>query len=198
MADQPLAPEEALAALMSIKDVKERRDFVAEDLEGDRRYSKVDRLSLALVLEVQFGMDREWEKFCHVRPNIAMTNEKALQLLATDDNNWYIMEVLQGRMPKHRYVEFEEAFFESETGTPLFTFSTAELRIIGEHYTKDLKEAIGGEVYWSRDEVEASYGTKLQFIFSMLNRKELLGCVAGPYDDLDSLSPEDYGLRHIE
>jgi hypothetical protein len=28
----------------------------------------------------------------------------------------------------------------------------------------------------------------------MLSRKQLLGCVAGPYDNMDELDPEEYGL----
>ena len=66
MSDSVLQPEEALAALMSIRDVVERRVLVAEDVESDRLYSSIDRLALALVLEVPFGLDREWLRLYRV------------------------------------------------------------------------------------------------------------------------------------
>lgn len=67
MSEVPLAPDEALAVLMSFPDVGERRDFVAEDLEDGRRLTSINRLSLALVLEVPFGRDCERRRMCRAK-----------------------------------------------------------------------------------------------------------------------------------
>lgn len=39
---------------------------------------------------------------------------------------------------------------------------------------------------------------ELKFVFSMLSRRELLGCVSGPYDDECDLEPDDHGLRDLD
>ena len=50
MSEDPLPADEALAALMSIERLDERRQFIADDLDAGRRFSSINRLTLALVL----------------------------------------------------------------------------------------------------------------------------------------------------
>jgi hypothetical protein len=59
---------QALALLMSVPNLDERRNLVAEDVEGDRSFSAINPLSLALVLAAPFGVSREWRSLCRRRP----------------------------------------------------------------------------------------------------------------------------------
>lgn len=200
MSDSVLQPEEALAALMSIRDVAERRVLVADDVESDRLYSSIDRLALALVLEVPFGLDREWLRLYRVRPPEVVTQKVAVRHLKGDEG-WRIIDYLEVRMPKPRHALLTAAFdalIEGESDELGFDFTFSELREIGDIVAAELGCELGGEVYWSRDKVETPSGTELPFVFSMLSRKQLLGCVAGPYDDHDDLSPEEHGFRDMD
>ena len=200
MSDSVLQPEEALAALMSIRDVVERRVLVAEDVESDRLYSSIDRLALALVLEVPFGLDREWLRLYRVDPPEETTQEIAVRHLK-GEVGWRIMDHFEARMHKPRYVLLAAAFntlVEGESEELGFDFTFSELNEIDDIVAAELGQELRGEVYWSRDSVETPSGTKLPFVFSMLSRKQLLGCVAGPYDDHDELSPEEHGFRDMD
>ena len=196
-----LSPEDALAVLMSIPDVEERRDYVAEDLDADRKLQRVDRLSLALVLEVPFGREKEWRRMGRKKMQEEITNESAVAYLKMDDKAWVITDHFQGRMRKQRFEQLEKAigaFYDSESDSIEFTFTKSELDEISVVLAADLGSELGGELFWSRDEVLAPCGYELRFVFSMLSRKQLLGCIAGPYDELDDLIPGDYGLIDLD
>jgi hypothetical protein len=197
MSEPILSAEEALAVLMSIPDVYQRRDYVAEDLEADRRLAKIDRLSLALVLEVPFGRDRSWRRMGRMAMSEEITNQVALDYIKMEGKGWVIMEQLERVMPKYRFKVLDEAvsaYIESESKGLSFTFNEAELQEISKFLAADLGCELGGEIFWSQDQVVSPSGLELQFVFSMLSRKQLLGCVAGPYDNMDELDPEEYGL----
>lgn len=201
MPTKALKEEEALAVLMSIPDVNNRRDYVAEDLEGERRLASIDRLALALVLEVPFGMDRKWRRMCRVKLPVQMTNEAAVECLKSPDKGSLIIEHFDRRMPERRYNELNEAFgafLEAESNGLAFNFTFAELREISDLLASDLGYDLGGEQSWSQDAVVSPSGVELGFLFSMLSRSQLLGCLAGPYDDLDDLDPSEYGLREMD
>ena len=200
MSESKLSPEEALASLMSIKDLDERRVLVADDVQSNRLYSSIDRLALALVLDVPFGLDREWLRLHRVDPPEEVTQKVAVRHLK-GEAGWLIMDHFEARMRKPRYdllVAALDASVENESYELGFDFTFSELRELGEIVAAELGQQLGGEVYWSRDKVKTPSGAELPFVFSMLSRKQLLGCVAGPYDDHDELSPEDHGFRDMD
>lgn len=200
MSDDPLPADEALAALMSIESLDERRQFIADDLDAGRRFSSINRLTLALVLGVPFGQDRKWLRLYRVDPPEETTQEIAVRHLK-GEVGWRIMDHFEVRMRKPRYDLLAAAFnalVEGESEELGFDFTFSELNEIDDIVAAELGQELRGEVYWSRDSVETPSGTKLPFVFSMLSRKQLLGCVAGPYDDHDELSPEEHGFRDMD
>ena len=200
MSEDPLPADEALAALMSIERLDERRQFIADDLDAGRRFSSINRLTLALVLGVPFGQDRQWLRLYRVEPLEETTQEIAVRHLK-GELGWRIMDHFEARMRKPRYDLLASAFnalVEGESEEIGFDFTFSELNEIDDIVAAELGQELRGEVYWSRDSVETPSGTKLPFVFSMLSRKQLLGCVAGPYDDHDELSPEEHGFRDMD
>jgi len=126
-----------------------------------------------------------------------ITNQVALDYIKMEGKGWVIMEQLERVMPKYRFKVLDEAvsaYIESESKGLSFTFNEAELQEISKFLAADLGCELGGEIFWSQDQVVSPSGLELQFVFSMLSRKQLLGCVAGPYDNMDELDPEEYGL----
>lgn len=201
MSEVTFPAEEALALLMSIPDVDQRRDYVSDDLGADRRLQQIDRLSLALVLEVPFGRGKSWRRMGRMVMSEEVTNQVALDYLKVDDKGWVIMERLEKIMPKYRFKVLDEAvsaFIESESNGLAFAFNAEELMEISKALAADLGYELGGEIFWSQDQVVAPSGLELPFVFSMLSQKQLLGCVSGPYDDIDELDPEKYGLIDLD
>lgn len=201
MSEAALPAEEALALLMSIPYVDQRRDYVSEDLGTDRRLEQIDRLSLALVLEVPFGRDRSWRRMGRMLMSEEITNQVALDYIKVEDKGWVIMEHLERVMPKNRFKVLNEAvsaFIESESNGLSFPFNQAELQEISKALAADLGFELGGEIFWSQDQVVSPSGLELRFVFSMISRKQLLGCVAGPYDEIDELEPAKYGLMDMD
>lgn len=196
-----LSPDDALAILMSIKDIDERRDFIAEDVEGERKLESISRLSLALVLEVPFGLDRQWRRLGRVKFPTQVTNEVAIARLKDPEEGAMLLDFFVDRMRKPRGEELMaliQAYHERGEGEVDFTFTMAELKVLSDMLADDLGQELGGEVYWSRDQVVSPSGMELKFVFSMLSRRELLGCVSGPYDDECNLDPDDHGLRDLD
>jgi len=128
-------PEEALADLMSIIDIGERRDLVASDIGSDRRYACVDRLALALVLAVPFGLDRHWRRLRRVEVPESFTNESAVGLLKDAGRGLAIIEHFEFRMRKPRFQELSskvDAFLNGESQDIAFQFTYDELNQIDE------------------------------------------------------------------
>ena len=196
-----LSPEEALAVLMSFADIGERRDFVAEDLRNERRFACICRLSLALVLGVPFGQDRKWRRMCRSKFPIEVTHESAIGLLRNPETGGPILDYFWDRMRKPR-VEQLKAIGMSDEGDDIsgidFAFTNSELEEINDVLVTELGVEMGGEMFWSRDQVVSPSGAELVFVFSMLSRRELLGCVCGPYDDEYDLDHKAHGLRDLD
>lgn len=79
-----------------------------------------------------------------------------------------------------------------------FAFTNSELEEINDDLVTELGDQMGGEIFWSRDPVVSPSDDELVFVFSMLSRTELLGCVSGPYDDEDELDHRAHGLRDLD
>jgi len=196
-----MTPDDALAILMSIKDVDERRDFVADDIDGERRLEPINRLALALALEVPFGLDRHWRRLGRVKLPTQVTNEVAIARLKDPEDGSLLLDLFVDRMRKPRgeqLMALIQAYHERGEGEIDFTFTMAELKVLSDMLAEDLSHELGGEVFWSYDDVVSPSGVELRFVFSMLSRAQLLGCVCGPYDDEDDLVPEDHGLRELD
>ena len=196
-----MTPDDALAILMSIKDIDERRDFVADDIEGERKLEPINRLALALALEVPFGLDCQWRRLGRVKFPTQVTNEVAIERLKDPEDGSLLLDFFVDRMRKPRgeqLMALIQAYHERGEGEIDFTFTMAELKVLSDMLAEDLGHELGGEVFWSRDQVVSSSGVELRFIFSMLSRAQLLGCVCGPYDEEDDLEPEDHGLRELD
>ena len=194
-------PEEALADLMSIIDIGERRDLVARDIGSDRRYACVDRLSLALVLAVPFGLDRNWRRLRRYEFPESFTSASVIGILKDAGRSLAIIDHFELRMGKSRFQELVaqvEAFQDGAAKDISFQFTYDELNQIDELMAVGLGQDLGGEIFWSYDSVKTPSGAELKFIFSMLNRKQLIGCVEGPYDESDELDPEDLGLTDLD
>jgi hypothetical protein len=104
-------------------------------------------------------------------------------------------------MGKSRFQELVaqvEAFQDGAAKDISFQFTYDELNQIDELMAVGLGQDLGGEIFWSYDSVKTPSGAELKFIFSMLNRKQLIGCVEGPYDESDELDPEDLGLTDLD
>jgi len=201
MSEVPLSSDEALAVLMSIADVGERRDFVAEDVWNDRRLSSINRLSLALALEVPFGKDREWRRMVRTKFPIEVTQESSIGLLRNPETGGTILDYFWDRMRKPR-VDQLKAIGLADEGDDIsgidFAFTSSELEEINDVLVTELGAQMGGEVFWSRDKVVSPSGAELRFVFSMLSRRQLLGCVCSPYDDEDELNPLEHGVRDLD
>lgn len=196
-----LSPDDASAILMSIKDVDERRDFVADDIEGERKLEPINRLALALALEVPFGLDRHWRRLGRVKFPTQVTNEVAIARLKDPEEGSVLLDFFVDRMRKPRgeqLMALIQAYHERGDGEIDFTFTMAELKVLSDMLAEDLGHELGGEVFWSYDQVVSPSGVELRFVFSMLSRAQLLGCVCGPYDEEDDLEPEDHGLRELD
>ena len=196
-----MTPDDALAVLMSIKDVNERRDFVADDIEGERKLALINRLALALALEVPFGLDRHWRRLGGVKFPTQVTNEVAIARLKDPEEGSVLLDFFVDRMRKPRgeqLMALIQAYHERGDGEIDFTFTMAELKVLSDMLAEDLGHELGGEVFWSYDQVVSPSGLELRFVFSMLSRAQLLGCVCGPYDEEDDLEPEDHGLRELD
>ena len=194
-------PEEALADLMSVIDIGERRDLVARDIGSDRRYACVDRLSLALVLAVPFGLDRNWRRLRRYEFPESFTSASVIGILKDAGRSLAIIDHFELRMGKSRFQELVaqvEAFQDGAAKDISFQFTYDELDQIDELMAVGLGHDLGGEIFWSYDSVSTPSGAELKFIFSMLNRKQLIGCVEGPYDESDELDPEDLGLTDLD
>lgn len=190
---------QALALLMAVTDLEERRNMVSEDVEGIRSFSAINPLSLALVLAAPFGVSREWRKLCRRKPVGGLTNQRIVKELMTgleaNDVMWRLKEV----MPMFRFKALSERLeaFEKEPSTGLsFDFIPKEIEEAGAVLALRLGHAIGGEVFWSYDVLETKSGGLLPFVFQMISRKQLAGCVAGPYDD-DDPDPKFHGLQDL-
>lgn len=193
--------EEALADLMSVIDVSARRDLVASDISLERKYACIDRLSLSLVLAIPFGKDRHWRRLRRHEFPQYFTNVNVNHLLKEDDRSLIIIEYFDGRMGKQRFEELRrkvEAFQSHEDVDIAFQFTFDELNQIDSLMAVELGRDLGGEVFWSYDTVKAPSGAELEFVFAMLNRNQLISCVAGPYEDADDLDPGDYGLTDLD
>ncbi len=180
-----MSPDDALAILMSIKDVDERRDFVADDIEGERKLEPINRLALALALEVPFGLDRHWRRLGRVKFPTQVTNEVAIARLKAPEDSSMLLDFFVDRMSKPRgeqLMALIQAYHERGAGEIDFTFTMAELKVLSDMLAEDLGHELGGEVFWSRDQVVSPSGVELRFVFTMLSRAQLLGCVCGPYD----------------
>jgi hypothetical protein len=196
-----MSPDDALAILMSIKDVNERRDFVSDDIEGERKLEPINRLALALALEVPFGLDRHWRRLGRVKFPTQVTNEVAIARLKDPEDGSLLLDFFVDRMRKPRgeqLMALIQAYHERGEGEIDFTFTMAELKVLSDMLAEDLGHELGGEVFWSYDQVVSPSGLELRFVFSMLSRAQLLGCVCGPYDEEDDLEPEDHGLRELD
>lgn len=201
MSEGTLTPDEALAVLMSFPEVGGRRDFVAEDLKNDRRLASISRLSLALVLEAPFGQDCEWRRMCRAKFPIEVTRESAIGLLRNPVTGGPILDYFWDRMRKPRVDQLKAIGMSDEeddiSGID-FAFTNSELEEINDVLVTELGDQMGGEIFWSRDPVVSPSGDELVFVFSMLSRTELLGCVCGPYDDEDELDHRAHGLRDLD
>ena len=201
MSEGTLTPDEALAVLMSFPEVGGRRDFVAEDLKNDRRLASISRLSLALVLEAPFGQDCEWRRMCRAKFPIEVTRESAIGLLRNPVTGGPILDYFWDRMRKPRVDQLKAIGMSDEeddiSGID-FAFTNSELEEINDVLVAELGDQMGGEIFWSRDPVVSPSGDELVFVFSMLSRTELLGCVCGPYDDEDELDHRAHGLRDLD
>ncbi len=190
---------QALALLMSIPDLEERRNLVAEDVEGSRNFSAIDPLSLALVLSVPFGVSREWRKLCRRRPVGGLTNKHIIAELMTGAGECDVMWRLKEVMPRFRFKvlsERLEAFVNDPSVGLSFDFIAKELEEAGAVLALRLGHEIAGEVFWSYDVLETKSGGLLPFVFQMISRKQLAGCVSGPYDDGDP-DPKFRGLQDL-
>jgi len=201
MSEVPLSSDEALAVLMSIADVGERRDFLAEDVWNDRRLASINRLSLALALEVPFGKDREWRRMVRTKFPIEVTQESSIGLLRNPETGGTILDYFWDRMRKPR-VDQLKAIGLADEGDDIsgidFAFTSSELEEINDVLVTELGAQMGGEVFWSRDQVVSPSGAELRFVFSMLSRRQLLGCVCSPYDDEEELNPLEHGVRDLD
>lgn len=190
---------QALALLMSIPDLDERRNLVAEDVELSRKFSVIDPLSLALVLAVPFGISREWRKLCRRRPVGGLTNQRIITELMTGLGDCDVMLRLKEVMPRFRFKVLSERLeaFENEPSFGLsFDFIPKEIEEAGAVLALRLGYEIGGEVFWSYDVLETKSGGLLPFVFQMISRKQLAGCVSGPFDD-DDPDPKFRGLQDL-
>ncbi len=188
-----------LALLMSVPDLDERRNLVAADVEGDRSFSATSPLSLALVLAVPFGVSREWRKLCRRRPVGGLTNQRIIAELMASLGDGDLMWRLKEVMPRYRFKVLSERLeaFEREPSVGLtFDFTAKEIEEAGAVIALRLGHEIGGEVFWSYDVLETKSGCTLPFIFQMISRKQLSGCVSGPYDDEDPV-PRFHGLQDL-
>ena len=201
MSEAPLSSDEALAVLMSIADVGERRDFVAEDVWNDRRLASINRLSLALALEVPFGRDRDWRRMVRMKFPIEVTQESSIGLLRNPETGGTILDYFWDRMRKPR-VDQLKAIGLADEGDDIsgidFAFTNSELEEINDVLVTELGAQMGGEVFWSRDQVVSPSEVELRFVFSMLSRRHVLGCVSCPYDDEDELNPLEHGVRDLD
>jgi hypothetical protein len=174
MSEPILSAAEALAVLMSIADVDQRRDYVAEDLEANRRLAQIDRLLLALVLEVPFGRDRSWRMVGRMAMSEEITNQVAHDDIKVEGKGWVIMEQLERVIPKYPFKVLDEAvsaFIESESKGLSFAFNEEELQEIPKVLVAELAYELGGEIFWSQDQVVSPSGLELRFVFLMLGRK---------------------------
>lgn len=187
--------------LMSIADVGERRDFVAEDVWNDRRLASINRLSLALALEVPSGKDREWRRMVRTKFPIEVTQESSIGLLRNPETGGTILDYFWDRMRKPR-VDQLKAIGLADVGDDIsgidFAFTNSELEEINDVLVTELGAQMGGEVFWSRDQVVSPSEVELRFVFSMLSRRHVLGCVSCPYDDEDELNPLEHGVRDLD
>jgi hypothetical protein len=189
----------ALALLMSIPDLDERRNLVAEDVEGDRSFSAINPLSLALVLEVPFGVSREWRKLCRRRPVGGLNNKRLIDELMVGLSECDVMWRLKEVMPRFRFKvlsERLEAFENTPSASLAFDFIPKEIEEAGAVLALRLGHEIGGEVFWSYDALETKSGSVLPFVFQMISRKQLVDCVSGPYDNGDP-DPRFRGLQDL-
>jgi hypothetical protein len=199
MSDGMIPSEEALAILMSVRDLDERRQMVSDDVDEARRFALIDSLTLALVLEVPFGKSRRWRALCRRKPIASLTNSMILEQIMHGNRSDDIMWRLESVMPRFRLRVLKESlakFHENPDETLKFDFIQKELDEAGAVIALELGQAIGGEIFWSYDTFDTQSGMPSPFVFSMINRKQLLGCVHGPYD-LDSPMPEDFDLQDI-
>jgi hypothetical protein len=190
---------QALALLMSVPNLDERRNLVAEDVEGDRSFSAINPLSLALVLAAPFGVSREWRSLCRRRPVGGLTNQRIIAELMAGLGYCDVMMRLKEVMPRFRLKVLSERLeaFEKDRSVGLaFEFIPKEIEEAGAVIALRLGHEIGGEVFWSYDVLETKSGCTLPFIFQMISRKQLSGCVSGPYDDEDP-DPRFRGLQDL-
>jgi len=199
MTDSMIPVEEALAILMSVRELDERRQMVSDDLDEAHRFAQIDSLTLGLVLEVPFGTSRRWRALFRRKPVGTLTNSLILEEIMKGNRSAEIMDRLESVMPRFRLRVLKESLdgFHENPDVPLkFNFIQKELDEAGAVIALELGHAIGGEVFWSYDTLDTKSGSTLPFIFSMINRTQLLGCVYGPYD-LGEPEPEDFGLQDI-
>ena len=199
MSDSMIPAEEALAILMSVRDLDERRQMVSKDLDETHRFALIDSLTLALVLEVPFGTSRRWRALCRRKPVDTLTNALILNEIMRGNRSEDIMERLESVMPRFRLRVLKESLadFHENPDVPLkFNFIQKELDAAGAVIAFELGQTIGGEVFWSYDTLDKDSESELPFIFAMINRKQLLGCVYGPYD-LGEPAPEDFDLQDV-
>ena len=200
MSDSVIPSDEALAILMSIEDMGFRRDFIAADLVAGRRFASIDRLVLALALKAPFGLDDDWMRLSRTNLPSPLNNKEALHYLQNNENAWRMLDVFEHRMPKRRFEQLQlyiDMMNDEEEPDSSFELTFAELKLVNAQMALEFGHEIRGEVFWSRDTIISPSGTRLPFTFSMLNRKQLLGCVAGPYDDEDP-EPSDFGLQILD